>query len=312
MRGWLVRRFLQMILVVFGVVTLAFIFAFLVPANPARMVAGPQASPAAVASIAHQLGLDRSTWSQYWSFLGRLVHGNLGVSFVLQGRTVASEIIRALPYTAFLAVGGVLWEIIIGIPAGVIAAYRPRSFFDRFATLGALFGLSAPPFWLGLMLIYFLSYRWSIFPLNGVGSPLIWYMILPSFTLGVGGAAFYSRMVRTTILQVLRSPFIEFARLKGMPERTILFRHVMRHALIPVVTMLGMDLGYFLGGVLIIESIFGIPGVGQLAFASISTLDVPMITGTVMVAAIFMVVMSFVVDVAYTFIDPRVRLNRGR
>jgi peptide/nickel transport system permease protein len=113
-------------------------------------------------------------------------------------------------------------------------------------------------------------------------------------------------------MQVLRSPFIEFARLKGMPERTILFRHVIRHALIPVVTMLGMDLGYFLGGVLIIESIFGIPGVGQLAFASISTLDVPMITGTVLVAAVFMVVMNFVVDVAYTFIDPRVRLNRGK
>jgi ABC-type dipeptide/oligopeptide/nickel transport system permease component len=148
MSGWLVRRFVQMVLVVFGVVTLAFIFAFLVPANPARMVAGPQASPAAVASIAHQLGLDRSTWSQYVSFLDRLVHGNLGTSFVLQGRSVASEIGRALPYTAFLAVGGVFWEIIIGIPAGVIAAYKPRSFFDRFATFGALFGLSAPPFWL--------------------------------------------------------------------------------------------------------------------------------------------------------------------
>jgi peptide/nickel transport system permease protein len=312
MSGWLIRRFAQMVVVVFGVVTLAFIFAFLVPANPARMVAGPQASPAAVASIAHQLGLDRSVWSQYLSFLNRLIHGNLGVSFALEGRSVASEIWRALPYTAFLAVGGVVWEIVIGIPAGIIAAYRPRSFIDRFATFGALFGLSAPPFWLGLMLIYFLSYRTSIFPINGVGHPLIWYMILPSFTLGVGGAAFYSRMVRTTMLQVLRSPFIEFARLKGMPERTILFRHVLRHALTPVVTMLGMDLGYFLGGVLIIESIFGIPGVGQLAYASISTLDIPMITGTVLVAAVFMVVMNFLVDVAYTFIDPRVRLSRGK
>lgn len=312
MIGWLTRRFAQMIIVVFGVVTLAFIFAYLVPANPARMVAGPQASPAAVASIARQLGLDRSVWSQYLSFLGRLAHGNLGVSFVLEGRTVASEILTALPYTAFLAVGGVLWEIVLGIPIGIIAAYRPRSWTDRVATLGALFGLSAPPFWLGLMLIYFLAYKVSLFPLNGVGHPLIWYMILPSFTLGVGGAAFYSRMVRTTVLQTLKSPFIEFARLKGMPERTVLLRHVIRHALLPVVTMLGMDLGYFLGGVLIIESIFGIPGIGQLAFNSISTLDIPMITGTVMVAAVFMVVMSFVVDVAYTFIDPRVRLRRGR
>jgi len=312
MSGWLVRRTLQMLLVVFGVVSLAFVFAYIVPANPARMVAGPQASPQAVASIARQLGLDRSLWSQYVSFLGRLVRGNLGVSFALEGRTVASEIWGALPYTVVLAIGGLLWEIVIGIPAGIIAAYRPRSFVDRFATLGALFGLSAPPFWLGLMLIYFLAYKVSLFPLNGVGHPLIWYMILPSFTLGVGGAAFYSRMVRTTVLQVLRSPFVEFARLKGMPERTILFRHVIRHALIPVITMLGMDLGYFLGGVLIIESIFGIPGVGQLAYNSISTLDVPMITGTVLVAAVFMVLMSFIVDVAYSFIDPRVRLTRGK
>lgn len=312
MIGWTTRRFLQMILVVFGVVTLAFIFAYLVPANPARMVAGPQASPAAVASIARQLGLDRSVWSQYVSFLARLAHGNLGVSFALEGRTVASEIVTALPYTAVLALGGALWEIVLGIPIGIVAAYKPRSIFDRVATFGALLGLSAPPFWLGLMLIYFLAYKVSLFPINGVGHPLIWYMILPSFTLGVGGAAFYARMVRTTVLQVLRSPFIEFARLKGMPERTILWRHVIRHALTPVVTMLGMDLGYFLGGVLIIESIFGIPGIGQLAYNSISTLDIPMITGTVMVAAVFMVLMSFIVDVTYTFIDPRVRLRRGR
>jgi peptide/nickel transport system permease protein len=130
--------------------------------------------------------------------------------------------------------------------------------------------------------------------------------------LGVGGAAFYSRMVRTTMVQVLQSPFVEFARLKGMPERTILFRHALRHALIPVITMLGMDLGYFLGGVLIIESVFGIPGVGQLAYNSIATLDIPMITGTVLFAAVFMVLMSFIVDVTYSFIDPRVRLSHGK
>jgi peptide/nickel transport system permease protein len=181
---------------------------------------------------------------------------------------------------------------------------------DRFATLGALVGLSAPPFWLGLMLLYYLGYKLSLFPLSGTGSPLIWYLILPSFTLGIGGAAWYARMVRTTMLGVLRSPYIEFARLKGMPERTILFRHALRHVLTPVITMLGMDLGYFLGGVLIIESVFGLPGVGRLAYNAIGTLDIPMITGTVLVAAVFMVVMNFLVDIAYTVIDPRVRLSR--
>jgi ABC-type dipeptide/oligopeptide/nickel transport system permease component len=310
MTAWLVRRLAQMIIVVFGVVTVAFLFAYIVPGNPARLVAGPNASPEAVASIARQLGLDRSVWSQYVSYLGRLAHGNLGISFALEGRAVSGEILHALPYTVLLAIGGVAWEIALGIPIGIAAAYRPRSIMDRFATLGALVGLSAPPFWLGLMLLYYLAYKLTLFPLSGTGHPLIWYLILPTFTLGVGGAAWYSRMVRTTMLEVLRSPYIEFARLKGMPERTILFRHALRHVLTPVITMLGMDLGYFLGGVLIIESVFGLPGVGQLAYNAIDTLDIPMITGTVLVAAVFMVVMSFVVDVAYTIVDPRVRLSR--
>ena len=311
MSRWLMRRTAQMLAVVWGVMTLAFILAFIVPGDPARMVAGTNASPEAVASIRHQLGIDQSLMSQYLHFIGRLLRGDLGVSFALQNQTVGSVIWRALPYTALLAIAGVLWEIILGIPFGIISAYRPKSFFDRLSTFSALFGLSTPPFWLGLMLLYFLAFKLSVFPLNGVGSPLIWYLILPSFTLGVGGAAFYSRIVRTTVINVLQSPFIEFAQLKGMPSSLILRRHVIRHALMPIVTMIGMDLGYFLGGVLIVESIFGIPGIGQLAFRSISTLDVPMITGTVLVASVFMVVMNFIVDILYTFIDPRVRLQRN-
>jgi peptide/nickel transport system permease protein len=223
---------------------------------------------------------------------------------------VSGEIASALPITIQLAIGGVLWEIVLGVPAGLIAAYRPRGFLDRGLNLVALVGLSAPPFWLGLMLLYYLSYKLSLFPLSGTGHPLVWYLVLPSFTLGVGGAAFYARMVRTTMLGVLNSPFIEFARLKGMPERTIILRHALRHVLTPVITMLGMDLGYFLGGVLIIESVFGLPGVGQLAYNAISTLDIPMITGTVLVAAVFVVLMNFIVDVTYTLVDPRVRLSR--
>ncbi|CAB4854728.1 unannotated protein [freshwater metagenome] len=311
MTTWLLRRTVQMLAVIWGVMTLAFILAFIVPGDPARMVAGTNASAQAVANIRHELGLDQSLVSQYFHFVVRLFHGNLGVSFALQNQTVGSVIMRALPFTMALAIGGILWELLLGIPFGIIAAYRPKSAFDRIATFSALFGLSTPPFWLGLMLLYFLAFKLSVFPLNGVGHPLIWYLILPSFTLGVGGAAFYSRIVRTTVINVLRSPFIEFAQLKGMPASLILKRHVIRHALMPIVTMIGMDLGYFLGGVLIVESIFGIPGIGQLAFRSISTLDVPIITGTVLVASVFMVLMNFFVDILYTFIDPRVKLQRN-
>lgn len=311
MSAWLLRRVAQMILVVFGVVTLAFLFSNIVPGDPARLIAGANASPQAVASIGHQLGLDKPLWSQYGSYLGRLAHGDLGTSYALQDRSVSSEITAALPITIQLAIGGVLWEMVLGIPAGIVAAYRPRGLLDRALNIVALVGLSAPPFWLGLMLLYYLSYKLSVFPLSGAGHPLVWYLVLPSFALGIGGAAFYARMVRATMLGVLRSPFIEFARLKGMPERTIIWRHALRHVLTPVITMLGMDLGYFLGGVLIIESVFGLPGVGQLAYHGISTLDIPMITGTVLVAAVFVVLMNFLVDVTYTLIDPRVRLSRG-
>jgi ABC-type dipeptide/oligopeptide/nickel transport system permease component len=310
MSGWLLRRFAQMLLVVLGVVTLAFVFSNIVPGDPARLVAGPNASPDAVKSIGHQLGLDRPLLSQYWSYLGRLAQGDLGTSYALQDRSISSEIAAALPITLQLAILAVLWEMVLGIPAGIIAAYHPRGILDRALNLVALAGLSAPPFWLGLMLLYYLGYKLSVFPLNGVGHPLVWYLVLPSFTLGVGGAAFYARMVRTTMLGVMRSPFIEFARLKGMPEKTIVGRHALRHVLTPVITMLGLDLGYFLGGVLIIESVFGLPGVGQLAYHGIATLDVPMITGTVLVAAVFVVVMNFLVDVTYTLVDPRVRLGK--
>jgi ABC-type dipeptide/oligopeptide/nickel transport system permease component len=300
----------MMLLVILGVVTLAFLFSNIVPGNPARLVAGPNASPQAVANIRRQLGLDRPLLTQYGQYLWRLIHGNLGTSFALEGRSVSSEITARLPITIQLALLGVVWEVALGIPIGIIAARRPGGLLDRGLNLLALIGLSMPPFWLGLMLLYYLSYKLSIFPLSGTGHPLIWYLVLPSFTLGVGGAAFYARMVRTTMVGVLRSPFVEFARLKGMPERTIILRHGLRHVLTPIVTMLGMDLGYFLGGVLIIESVFGLPGVGQLAYNAIGTLDIPMITGTVLVAAVFVVVMNFLVDIAYTLIDPRVRLGR--
>lgn len=310
MTGWLLRRVAQMIVVVVGVVTLAFVFSNIVPGDPARLIAGPNASPQAVASIGHELGLDEPLWSQYTHYVSRVAHGDLGTSFALQGRSVGGEITSALPITIQLAIFGVLWEIVLGVPIGIVAAYRAGSAPDRVLSTVALVGLSAPPFWLGLMLLYYLSYKLSVFPLSGTGHPLVWYLVLPSFTLGVGGAAFYARMVRTTMIGVLRSPFVEFARLKGMPERTIMWRHALRHVLTPVITMIGLDLGYFLGGLLIIESVYGLPGVGQLAFHAISTLDIPMITGCVLVAAVFVVLMNFIVDVTYTLVDPRVRLSR--
>ncbi|XVU27771.1 ABC transporter permease [Actinoplanes sp. CA-054009] len=307
MSRFLLRRLPQAVIVLFGVVTLAFLMTHVVPGDPARLIAGPNASAATVASIHHELGLDRSIGYQYWLYLRSAVRGDLGTSYALQGMSVTSAIGHALPVSAAVAVLGVLWEVLLGVPAGIVAAYRPKGLLDRATTLTSLIGLSAPPFWIGLLLLYALAFKTSLFPLSGYASPFINYLILPSFTLGLGGAAWYARLTRTNMLEALRSPYVQTARAKGMPEGVILLRHCLRNVLSPLLTMLGMDLGYFLGGVVVIESVFGLPGIGKLTFDAIGTLDIPMITGAVLFAAFFIVVMNLLVDLAYAAIDPRVR-----
>jgi len=295
-----------MLVILFGVATVTFFVAYMVPGDPARMIAGPGATAGTIASIRHQLGLDEPLLHQYVVYMGRLLSGNLGISF-LRKIPVSQAILQRLGVTAMIAVGGVVWELAIGIPVGIAAAWKPRSIWDRAGTLFALLGLSAPPFWLGLLLLYYLAFQHSFFPLGGIGHPLFWYLVLPTFTLGIGGAAWYTRMLRSSMLEILRSPYMQMARAKGMPNRILLFRHAMPNALIPLITMVGMDLAYFFGGVLIIEVVFGIPGVGQQAWRAVQVLDIPMIVGTVLLAAVFIVVMNVIVDLSYAFLDPRIR-----
>jgi len=306
---WILRRLGQMAIVLFGVVSLAFLLVYAVPADPATTLAGPNASAATIASIHKQLGLDEPLWQQYLGFIGRLLTGDLGTSYVLRETPVFGRISAALPTTLLVAVGGIIWQILLGVPAGIYAAYRRGSWVDRVITFISLIGLSAPPFWLGLLLIYYFAFTWGLFPLNGLGDPVIWFLVLPTFTLGAGGGAWYARMTRTNMIETLDSPFVRMARAKGMPEHVILWRHSFRHIAIPLITMIGLDFGYFLGGVVIVETVFGLNGIGRLAFDAISNLDTPMIVGTVLFAAIFIVVVNFIVDLLYSVIDPRVRLN---
>lgn len=306
---WILRRLGQMAIVLFGVVSLAFLLVYAVPADPATTLAGPNASAATIASIHKQLGLDEPLWQQYFGFIGRLLTGDLGTSYVLRETPVFGRIAAALPTTLLVAVGGIIWQILLGVPAGIYAAYRRGSWVDRTITFISLIGLSAPPFWLGLLLIYYFAFTWGFLPLNGLGDPVIWYLVLPTFTLGAGGGAWYARMTRTNMIETLDSPFVRMARAKGMPEHVILWRHSFRHIAIPLITMIGLDFGYFLGGVVIVETVFGLNGIGRLAFDAISNLDTPMIVGTVLFAAIFIVVVNFIVDLLYSVIDPRVRLN---
>jgi ABC-type dipeptide/oligopeptide/nickel transport system permease component len=306
MLRYLIRRLLWMLLVLAGVSIITYGLTYLMPGDPARRIAGVGASAAVVRSIRHQLGLDQPFWMQYARYVGNALHGNFGYSYV-QNVPVLSAILERFPVTAQLAIGGIIVELLIGLPTGIISAYKRGSIFDRVAMLFSLAGLSAPPFWLGLMLLFYLAFMISLFPIGGYGSPTIWYLLLPSFTLGVGGAAVYTRTFRSTILDVLDQPYIRMARAKGLSERVILFRHVIPNVIIPIVTQIGLDLGYFLGGVFIIEAVFGLPGIGKQAIDAIGQLDIPMIMGTVLFAALLIVLSNIAVDLSYALIDPRIR-----
>jgi ABC-type dipeptide/oligopeptide/nickel transport system permease component len=305
---YFIRRLLWMLVVLVGVSIITYVLTYLMPGDPARRIAGVGASPQVVQSIRHQLGLDQPFWVQYSRYITNVIHGNFGYSYV-QNVPVLSAIWARFPVTAEVAVGGVFFELLIGLPTGAISAYKRGSLFDRAATLFALFGLSAPSFWLGLMLLFYLAFIIPIFPLGGYGSPTIWYLVLPSFTLGVSGAAVYTRTFRSTILDVLDQPYIRMARAKGLSERMILFRHVVPNAIIPIVTQLGIDLGTFMGGVFIIEAVFSLPGIGKQAIDAISQLDIPMILGTVLFAAFLIVLVNIIVDLSYALIDPRIRYH---
>ena len=295
-----------MVVVLAGVSLITYGLTYLMPGDPARRLAGPSATVEVVRNIRHQLGLDQPFWMQYSRYLGNVLHGDFGYSYV-QNVPVLPTILDRFPVTAQLALGGIFVELLVGLPTGIISAYRRGRLADRTATLFSLVGLSAPPFWLGLILLYTLAFKLSLFPIGGYGSPAIWYMVLPCFTLGIGGAAVYTRTFRSTILDVLDQPYMRMARAKGLSERVILFRHVIPNAIVPIVTQIGIDLGYFLGGVFIIEYAYSLPGVGKQAIDAINQLDIPLILGTVLFTALLIVVSNIVVDLSLGFIDPRIR-----
>ena len=307
MTEYLVRRFSSMLLVIFLIFTLTFVLAYLIPADPARAVAGPRARPETMALIRQELGLDQPLHIQYFRYLARLLRGDLGTSYRLR-EPVMEILLRRLPATAQLAFAGVLVELLIGIPVGIISAIWQRSVWDRLFMLLALFGVAAPSFWLGLVLLYVFGYLIPIFPLGGPGG--LMHLVLPAITLGLAGGAWYARMLRSSMLDILHADYVRTARAKGLPENVVILRHALRNAIQPIITMIGMDLGYYLGGIVLIEAVFSWPGIGYEMWQAIGNLDIPVIVGTITFAAIAIVVMNFIVDMSYSVIDPRVRLSQ--
>lgn len=300
---YLARRLLWTIVVVLGVSTLTFVLTYGVPSNPAQALAGPQASVDTVQRIHRELGLDRPLPEQYGRHLWALLTGNLGRSWRMQ-RPVVELITERVPATLLLAAAGVLLEVAIGFPIGLVSALRQNSAVDRVFMAGSFLCLAAPPFWLGLVLLYVFGFLLAALPLGGYGT--LRHLVLPALTVGLAYSPWYARILRSSLLEVLGADFIRTARAKGLPGSLVVFRHAVPNALRPVVTLMGTDLAHYLGGIIVIEQVFGWPGVGALALEAILNIDIPVIMGVVFLSGVAVAVTNLVVDMTYGFLDPRV------
>ena len=317
---FVIRRVVQGIVTLWVIVSLVFFLFFMTSPDPARLLAGKAATLTEVASIRASLGLNHPLWQQYLSYLGRLITGNLGESYKLH-QPVTTLLGRWVQVDISLAVGASIIWLVLGLSVGILAARRPRSVWDRSATVFVLTGLSTPTCILGLLLLYVFFYVLtthgvSIFPGAGNYTPLLtdpaqWArdLILPWLTLALITAATYARLSRSSLLEVLGEDYIRTARAKGLSERRIVYRHALRAAITPIVTQFGIDLATVLGGAIITETVFGLPGLGENVVSAIGREDLPVIQGIVLVAAAFIVVANIVVDAIYAVLDPRVRLS---
>jgi peptide/nickel transport system permease protein len=311
---YIARRLGWAALVLFAVGTTAFLLTFVAPSDPAKSIAGRNASAEAVEAIRASLGLDRPAIEQLASYYAGLLTLDFGKSYQEGGLPVLDLILAKLPATVELAVAGIAISIIIGVPLGLTSARRPGGWADR---LGALLGsllVSIPSFLLGLVLLYVLAFRLNvdhgikIFPIGtSEWDPLdIAALALPALALGLGGAAFYLRITRTTMLDELHHDYVRTARAKGAAERQVAWHHAFRNAMPPIITQAGLDLGFFLGGVVIIETVFSWPGIGQQAVKAITSEDLPMLMGTLLFATLCIVIVNLVVDIVYAYLDPRI------
>jgi peptide/nickel transport system permease protein len=315
-----------------AVTMVSYIIFFLVPAEPARLVAGPQAPPDAVERARKFLHLDEPIWQQYLRFLHSLSPvtfdgarpevktPSLGRSFAT--RQPVNRIVKAAaPVTISLVIGGAILWMLIALPIGILSALRPRSLLDRGAMVFVLIGISAHPVWLGLLLSYFIGFRLGLTPLGGYcdlinpstscGGPVQWAhaMILPWITFAILFAALYVRMIRANVIEAMNEDYVRTARAKGASETIVMRSHVLRNAMLPVVTMLGMDIGLAMGGAIFTESVFGLPGIGKTAVTALEGFDLPTVQGIVVFATVAIIVFNLAVDLLYAVIDPRIRLS---
>ncbi|MBS3737126.1 ABC transporter permease [Candidatus Bipolaricaulota bacterium] len=312
MLTYIVRRLFILVVVVLAVTIIAFSMVHLIPGNPAQIMAGINASPEDVKMMSKKLGLNKPLYIQYIDYMNGLLHGDFGTS-IRTGRSVAHQLLTRYPATFELAVVSIFIALSVSIIGGVTAATHHNTFIDNLTMLGALFGVSMPSFWRGLMLMFLFSLLLGWLPVSGRGDPytLEWlrHLILPSVALGVGSAAYLVRLVRSNMLEILNEEYIKTARSKGLRETFVIYRHALKNAFIPIVTMAGMQFGYLLGGTVVIETVFAWPGLGRLMINSIFARDFPSIQGAVLMLAVSFALVNLIVDLTYAFLDPRIRYS---
>jgi peptide/nickel transport system permease protein len=318
---YLVRRVAWAAVLLLAVTFVSYVIFFMVPANPARLMTGPQAPPDQVERVEKLLGLDDPVPVQYARFLKQLVlEQSLGRSFAT--RQDVNDIIKAAaPVTLSIVLGGVVLWLSIAFPIGVLSALRPRTLLDRGAMIFVLIGVSAHPVWIGLLLSYVVGYKLGWTPLGGYcdlinpstecGGPAEWAhaLVLPWVTFALLYAALYTRMIRANVMETMNEDYVRTARAKGASESRVMRHHILRNAMLPIVTILGMDIGFLLGGAIFTESVFGLPGLGKTAVNSLEGFDLPTVQGIVVFSTLMIILLNLIVDLAYAWIDPRIRLR---
>ncbi len=315
MIAYIIRRLIWTVILLIVISFITFVIFYLLPAaDPAVIRAGKQPSPELIASIRETLGLDQPFYVQYWKYMEDLIfHFDFGMSHA-NDEPVRELMFDRLPATISLAIGAAVVWLIAGITVGIISAVKRASFLDRFSMGGALVAISAPVYWVGLVGLYLFSRDIGLIPIFGdtyvpiTTDPIKWFdgLLLPWLVLATAFAAFYARFLRSSLLEVLGEDYIRTARAKGLSDRSVTLKHGVRSAITPIVTIFGLDLGILLGGAILVETVFNIPGIGRLAFSAIETGDLPIIQGTVLLSASAIILLSLAVDIAYAFIDPRV------
>jgi peptide/nickel transport system permease protein len=312
MKEYIIRRLVLLIPTVLGVTIIVFLMMHFIPGDPVALLLGDYYTEATAAAIRHQYGLDRPLHVQYVMWLGHMLSGDWGRS-IIANRPIFDDLIQRLPVTLELIVLAMSFALLIAIPTGIIAALRPYSWHDYTAMTTAMIGVSVPDFFLGILLILFFSLLWGILPAVGY-VPLtesVWgnldHMILPAMTLGLARAAFLTRLVRASMMEVIRLDYVTTARAKGVRERAVVLKHALKNALIPTVTVLGLQVGFLIGGAIVVETVFSVPGVGSFGIGAIALRDYPQVQAFVLLFALGFVLVNLVVDILYAFLDPRIK-----